>query len=116
MLKPILTIIANLLTMWNSPARAKSKRQKTRAEIEREVREGKVDAMNERLKKNGIIKALFLPLCLSLTLAGCGSPKVVYINAPEKVDKITIENITYVLVPEGTYIEMVHRIEICTCQ
>lgn len=117
MLKAILQIIAAWFQRRNSPEAAKAKRQKVREEIEGEVRNGDVGAMNRRLKKQGVIKVVFLPFVLAFLLAGCGSvPEVVYVNEAEAVDVAEVGGQEYVLVPVGVYVEMVCRIENCTCQ
>lgn len=115
-LRSAMEIIAGVFKWRQSPARAKAQHQSTRAEIEREVRSGDVEAMNRRLKKNGVIKAILIPTLTVLLIQGCACrPSVVYINESERVDKITVNGTTFVLVPEGTYTEMVDIIDNCTC-
>lgn len=105
-----------ILDILNSPARARAKKQKVRAEIEHEVRSGDEDAVNRRLEET--LKNVVIPLLLIIGLGGCGpsKPQIVYVNEPNRVCRMDKDGVSGWWVPDGRYIEMQEKIQNCVCQ
>lgn len=108
-MRALLRILAVFFEWFFSPKRTQKREaaatEKSKGEVESEVRRKDTDAVNARLDK-------LLLVCLLPLVFGCASrPKTVYIPAGDKVLPLQYEGRDGWWVPEAVFIRMVQKLE-----